>query len=515
MKINHFFIFLGILTSAHLNAQDIYDALEYTESNVSGTARFNAMSGAFSALGGDISSVFSNPAGSAVLNNNNFSFSLSSNNYSNENTILGTSEKKSKNNFGFDQIGGAIIYNNINPESKWKKIVFALNYNKTNNNNNRFGVNNFNNENSIDGYFLSNSENLRLDQISAYEDESITQAYAEIGSYFGYAHQQAFLGYYSYILEPNEYIDDNVLYSSNIPAGNFSQSIGSFTRGNNGVFSVNFGFQYDKNLFLGINLNSHVIDRENVYLFNENNENSSNNSVNVTNVYFENRLSTYGEGFSFQLGLINKISDILRLGISYQSPTWFEISEESSQYIETIVTESDNQRLEIVNPNVINIFEEYKINTPSKLTASLAIVFKNLGLISFDYSNENYENLKFKPESDFYFSELNNAISTSLSNVNTYRVGSEILANKFSFRMGYFTKNSPFSSSFNSLNNSIDSTDGFSFGIGYKMKYSSVDFSVQKISINKKRNLFDTGLTDQLHIENNKTLVSLSFSTIF
>tara|TARA_S200000501_G_C20848200_1_gene754549 strand:- start:52 stop:1599 length:1548 start_codon:yes stop_codon:yes gene_type:complete len=515
MKINHFFVTICILISVNLNAQDIYDALEYTESNVSGTARFNGMSGAFSALGGDISSTFSNPAGSAVLNNNNFSFSLSSNNYNNEINILGISEKRSKNNFGFDQIGGAIIYNNIDPDSKWKKIVFALNYNKIKNNNNRFGVNNLNNENSIDSYFLSNSENLRLDQISAYEDESISQAYAEIGSYFGYAHQQAFLGYYSYILEPNEYIDDNTLYSSNIPAGSFTQSIGSFTRGNNGVFSVNFGFQYDKNLFLGINLNSHVIDRQNVYLFNESNENSSTNSVNVSNVYFENRLSTYGEGFSFQLGLINKVSDVLRLGLVYQSPTWFDISEETSQYLETIVTESDNQRVEIVNPNVINIFEDYKINTPSKLTASFALVFKNLGLLSFDYSNENYENLKFKPESDFYFSELNNEISTSLSNVNTFRIGSEILANKFSFRMGYFTRNSPFSSSFNSGNNIVDSTDGLSFGMGYKMKFSSIDFSVQKISFNKKRNLFDTGLTDQLHIENNKTLVSISFSTAF
>jgi hypothetical protein len=81
--------------------------------------------------------------------------------------------------------------------------------------------------------------------------------------------------------------------------------------------------------------------------------------------------------------------------------------------------------------------------------------------------------------------------------------------------MGYFTRNSPFSSSFSSINNSIDTTNGFSFGIGYKMKYSSVDFSIQKISTNKKRNLFDVGLTDQLHIENNKTLVSLSFSTVF
>ena len=81
--------------------------------------------------------------------------------------------------------------------------------------------------------------------------------------------------------------------------------------------------------------------------------------------------------------------------------------------------------------------------------------------------------------------------------------------------MGYFTRNSPFNSSFNSVNNSIDSTDGLSFGIGYKMKYSSVDFSIQKISTNKKRNLFDVGLTDQLNIENNRTLVSLSFSTVF
>ena len=151
-----------------------------------------------------------------------------------------------------------------------EKFVFALNYNKTNNNNNRFGVNNFNNENSIDGYFLSNSENLRLDQISAYEDESISQAYAEIGSYFGYAHSSIFRILF-HILEPNEYVDDNTLYSSNILLAALVKALAHLLEEIMG-FSVNFGFQYDKNLFLGINLNSHVIDRENVYLFNENNE---------------------------------------------------------------------------------------------------------------------------------------------------------------------------------------------------------------------------------------------------
>ena len=53
-------------------------------------------------------------------------------------------DKKSKNNFGVDQLGGTIIYNNIDPDSKWKKIVFALNYNKTNNNNCNTKNNNIN-----------------------------------------------------------------------------------------------------------------------------------------------------------------------------------------------------------------------------------------------------------------------------------------------------------------------------------------------------------------------------------
>ena len=48
--------------------QDLTDALRYSTGETQGTARFKSMSGAFGALGGDMSAVSINPAGSAIFN---------------------------------------------------------------------------------------------------------------------------------------------------------------------------------------------------------------------------------------------------------------------------------------------------------------------------------------------------------------------------------------------------------------------------------------------------------------
>ena len=84
---------------------------------------------------------------------------------------------------------------------------------------------------------------------------------------------------------------------------------------------------------------------------------------------------------------------------------------------------------------------------PSKITASGAFVFKNFGLISFDYSRKDYGSMKFKPENDNYFSNLNQNINLSLTEINTYRIGAEIISDRFSFRGGYMTQDSPYNSS--------------------------------------------------------------------
>ena len=46
------------------------DGLRYALNNLTGTARFRGMSGAFGALGGDLSAINVNPAGSLFFSNN-------------------------------------------------------------------------------------------------------------------------------------------------------------------------------------------------------------------------------------------------------------------------------------------------------------------------------------------------------------------------------------------------------------------------------------------------------------
>src|SRR5690606_40691248 len=75
------------------------------------------------------------------------------------------------------------------------------------------------------------------------------------------------------------------------------------------------------------------------------------------------------------------------------------------------------------NPQILNVYPDYRIQTPAKITGSLAYVFGTQGLISFDYSRKDYSTTKFKPQNDYF--GLNTDISNSLTVSNTYRVGGE------------------------------------------------------------------------------------------
>ena len=288
-------LFIGLISMSVTNAQNISDALRYSEDEIQGTARFRALSGAFGALGGDMSAVSINPAGSAIFTSSHASISLTTSDKNNDVSYFNGYDSSSNSDIDLNQVGIAIVLRNKSQNSNWNKIVFGFAYDRANNFEDdwfAFGTN----TNSIDSFFLNNAQGLRLDEISAFPDESYSDAYYDIGETFGYQNQQAFLGYESYILEPENDTDENTVYSSNIAAGNFNQEYSYAANGYNGKFSFNFATQYQENLSLGINLNSHFIDYErSTYFFEEN----SNPGSLVNEVGFENNLSTVGTGFSF------------------------------------------------------------------------------------------------------------------------------------------------------------------------------------------------------------------------
>ena len=55
-----------LLTLMQTHAQTVYDAVDFATKDLDGTARFVGMGGAMGALGGDISTMGTNPAGIGI-----------------------------------------------------------------------------------------------------------------------------------------------------------------------------------------------------------------------------------------------------------------------------------------------------------------------------------------------------------------------------------------------------------------------------------------------------------------
>ena len=61
---------LALIMVASASAQTIYDGAKFTQKDLNGTARFVGMGGAMGALGGDISTMGTNPAGIGIYRSN-------------------------------------------------------------------------------------------------------------------------------------------------------------------------------------------------------------------------------------------------------------------------------------------------------------------------------------------------------------------------------------------------------------------------------------------------------------
>ena len=90
---------MGLLCFS-LNAQSLNDVIRYSQTSLSGSARFNALSGAFGALGGELSAISINPAASSVFL---FSeLSVTANAFNNEITSSNFGNKKINSLNGID-----------------------------------------------------------------------------------------------------------------------------------------------------------------------------------------------------------------------------------------------------------------------------------------------------------------------------------------------------------------------------------------------------------------------------
>ena len=85
-----------------MSAQDAFDVLQMSQTDLRGTSRFQSMAGAFTALGGDLSTLSQNPAGIGVYRNSDLGITLGLDFNSSKAGVTTTNETKfNVNNVGY------------------------------------------------------------------------------------------------------------------------------------------------------------------------------------------------------------------------------------------------------------------------------------------------------------------------------------------------------------------------------------------------------------------------------
>jgi long-subunit fatty acid transport protein len=437
------FLIGGLLSSMAITAQVInYNqaGVLFTSEDINGTARYNAMSGAFGALGGDLSAVDGNPAGLAVFKKTQFSGSLGVLNTDVFTNFYGVEIENNTSNFNLNQLGGVLVFNGSR-HSDTRKMAIGINYSITKN--------------------FENSWTARGNS-----------SFAPITDFY----------------------DPDVEYG--IPN---EQTFRNFTDGTNKKLVLTFASQPNDKLYFGASLVTYDLDYYQNTITEEFNEDTDGNTFDVS---AQEELFTAGSGIAFNVGLIAKPSQEVRLGLAYQSPTWYEVSEELVVYDDELFF---NDQLDAVSGIASNNVFDYTLVTPSKVTGSFAYLFGREGLISFDYSYKDYSNIKLKPNSEFL--DENQEFNDGLKATSQFKVGAEWRIDNVSLRGGYSYEESPYEDAIDT-----DNISGYSLGLGFKLNGGmKLDLAYQHRNNTDVYNFLNVDGADpvELDINNDKITATL------
>jgi hypothetical protein len=451
---------LGMLTTClffplNLEAQNEIDALRYSQSIYGSTARSMAMGGAFGALGGDFSSLSVNPAGIGIYRSSEFSISAGSITRNTETQFQGNTLNGSKFTVTLGNLGLVLAKTNTNRDSKWKQFSIAVGHNRLNDLGTKSLYQGKNYDNSITDYF---AQKVNLDGGASS---------SELADFYPF---DVNLAYQTFVIDPDPAVSGN--YISIIPNGNIRQSRTFESKGSQGEFSIAMGANYNNKVTFGISFAFPSIKYEEESVYEEHDVDNTvinpDSTADFKSLRYTQQLATSGNGFNAKLGMIVRVTDGIRLGAAFHTPTWYNLNDRFFSSMQTIVNNTDYY---MASPDGVY---SYKLNTPMKFVGSLAFIFGKAGILSFDYEYQDYSSMKLKAN-DYSFSNENkniNKLYTSTGHV--FRAGGEFKFEMLSFRLGAAYYGSPFNNNAidDSYNQSVESLSG---GIGYRKNRLKLD----------------------------------------
>ncbi len=502
-----FTMLYAFLSGSIIYAQNLNEVVRYSTETLNGTARYQASGGAFGALGGDLSAISNNPAGSTVFAFSEASVTADFQSFENDATFYGNQESDQKNSFNIGQGGFVLVLKNASA-SKWDKLAFGFNTQLVNNFNKQVYFEGTNTNSGLQTYFLAHATGVSYD-FDLRDTRNISNEYLFQGNR-GYSAQQTYLALRSYLMNydenTNEYFVPGVFNS----VMGINQTHLNYSTGGQRLYTLNFAGRFNNKFSIGANINFYSIDySETKETFDYYTDQS--NSF-IKEALFQEELRTFGTGVSLQVGAIFQASKTLRLGLSYTSPTFYALEDEQMQAL-SVKSQEDLEGdvyTEVIEPNVVNVIGPYNVQTPSKTQASAALVVGTSGFVSADFGVKNYANSNISDNNGTDYGYLNDSIENDLNSSTFMRIGGEKRFGDFTLRAGYWMEESPYKN--NIINEDFT---GFSLGLGIRFGGSALDFAFGASDQKYRQQMYSLGLTDYADINQRYKQIALTYSFVF
>ncbi len=468
------FVVFMVLAPFVLSSQIPADALRYSQTYPSGSARFVGMGGAFGALGGDFGALSYNPAGLGVFRTSELSFTPVFFNRSDESKIQSVATSNSRTRFGFDNIGLVTTFRNYKGDEKgFVSINLGFGYNKLADFYMESIANTANTSNSIMDFFAIRARGNTWQSMTAGTDYN---PYLN-----GNAPWEAILAWNSFVID--------TLGGVYVPLLNEGDGVNQentiLTNGSMGEYVISFAANYSNTLYFGATLGvQNIFYKQSVNLAER--AFASNPPMSNGDLFRSlNYLQTYevdGTGYNFKVGAIYRPIPSLRIGFAAHTPTYINLNE---VYTASIRSTFNWGNKDVSTP--INRFD-YAIDSPFKLLGSLAYTFTNKGLVSFDVERVDYSLMKFSADDVGLFSQQNQSIKDEFRAVQNFRVGGEYWLGNIALRGGYGFYGSPYNSNQLNANSSISIVSG---GVGYRNSDLFIDFGYQYLAFNDNYHFYN------------------------
>jgi long-subunit fatty acid transport protein len=405
-------------------AQGELDAYRYSNDDLSGTARGQAMGGAFGALGGDVTGVAINPAGIGVYRSSEVVANMSLTSA----LTGGKSYQESNTKFHFDNLSYVGYYPMV--KGSMLSFNFGFNYNRIKSFDQVYSTSSQSMNSSLTDYIvhLLNEKNINHGKLSG-----------SVPYYNPDLPWLGILGWRGYLI--NEAENTTNQYESILNKGELVKPHLRVTeKGKVESYDFTFGSNIANKFYWGATFT--ITDFWYWMSSSYDEEFAEGGGFNL-----ENSLETKGSGFQAKLGVIYKPVDALRLGIAYHSPVWYTMTD----YFDAGLTPNLTPRgIYTEDGKPVGYTEtggaiyDYKLRTPGSWTFSAATVLGAKAIVSLDYEIKNYASMNLSDNDGEWIHE-NGLIKEDFKNASTVRAGFEYrFTPQFSGRIGYAWTQNPY-----------------------------------------------------------------------